>query len=141
MKLTITSVDYASAELYDQVPFDVELLRQLPGDDRPDYWLGHAVKPIRWVDDNVEKTVSHVVVAARWVGTQIAPGVQNLPIGIAFVTDESLLNDDHFELNKGKYVAIGLAHETGGGQMPKNLTGILAGTIGRAFGTGGKSGG
>jgi len=40
MQLTVTSVDYAPDELYGQVPFVVNLLRQMPGSDRPDYWLG-----------------------------------------------------------------------------------------------------
>ena len=46
MKLTITTVDYAPGELYDQTPIVVKLLRQLPGPDRPDYWLGETERPI-----------------------------------------------------------------------------------------------
>jgi hypothetical protein len=138
MRLTITSVDYAPPELEEQLPLKLELLRQLPGDDRPDYWLGFAAKPIRWIDNNIEKTVTHIVVAARWQGTQIAPGVEDLPIGMAYVTDDSLLRDDHFELSKSRYVAIGLAHETSGGQSPSKRSNILARTIGRAFGMGGE---
>lgn len=139
MRLTITSVDYAPPELDGQIPLTVELLRQLPGTDRPDYWLGVLTKPIRWIDNNIEKIVSHIVIAARWQGTQIAPGVENLPIGIAYVTDDSLLKDERFELSKSKYVAIGVAYETSSGKSPTKLTNILAGAIGRGSGVGGKS--
>ena len=40
MQLTITVVDHAPADLYGQVPLTIELLRETPGTDRPDYWLG-----------------------------------------------------------------------------------------------------
>jgi restriction system protein len=45
MQLTITSIDYALEDLYDQVPIVVDLIRQLPGDDRPDYWIGAPQVP------------------------------------------------------------------------------------------------
>ena len=36
MELHVTSVDYAPEELHDQVPLVFELLREIPGSDRPD---------------------------------------------------------------------------------------------------------
>jgi hypothetical protein len=139
MKLKITSVDHAPSELHDQVPFAVKLLRQLPGPDRPDYWLGEIEGGLRWIDANIEREVRHVILAARWVGTQIEPHVEHLPIGIAYVTDAAQLQDAAVSFEKCKYVAIGLASEVEGGRKPKPLTQILAGTIGRAFGMGRKS--
>lgn len=136
MQLTITSVDYAPEDLYEQVPIVVELIRQIPGDDRPDYWLGALRTPVRWLVENHVREVTHLVVAARWQGTTIAVEVQNLPIAIAYVTDQSVLNDTHLDFAKCAYVAIGLSSETGGGVEPKPLKQVLAGTIARAFGTG-----
>jgi len=136
MELHVTSVDYAPEELYDQVPLVFDLIREIPGSDRPDYWIGKCKKPIRWIDDNFEKCIEHVIVAARWEGTRIEPDVQNLPIGISYVVDESILTDDTLNFDKCKYVAIGVSHETSGGPPPKELKGILAGTIGRFFGKG-----
>jgi hypothetical protein len=136
MQLTVTTVDHAPEELYDQVPFAVQMLRELPGPDRPDYWLGRLEKPIRWLDNNIERRVTHLVLAARWQGTRIEAGVEHLPVGIAYVTDVSLLDDEELALEKCRYVAIGISTETGGGKKPRKLTEILSGSIGRAFGTG-----
>jgi hypothetical protein len=136
MQLTITSVDYAPEDLYDQVPILVDLIRELPGPDRPDYWLGSLRTPLRWLVENRAREITHLVVAARWGGTRIGAGVQDLPIGIAYVTDPSVLHDTQLALAKCAYVAIGLASETSGGGEARPLREILAGTITRAFGTG-----
>lgn len=127
MQLTITSVDYAPADLYDQVPLVVDLMREIPGDDRPDYWVGALRTPIRWLVENRVREVTHLVVSARWVGTSFATGVENLPVGIAYVTDLSVLDDAQLDFAKCAYVAIGIATETGHGSKPKTLTQFLAG--------------
>jgi hypothetical protein len=136
VQLTITGVDYAPSELEEQVPIVVDLIRELPGPDRPDYWLGEVRKPIRWLKDNHEIAVTHVIVGARWVGTQIAPGVKDLPVGIAYVTDQTLLGDSTLDFAKCSYVAIGFSHETGGGDKPNPTKDIQGGLIGRFFGLG-----
>jgi len=132
MKLTITSVDYAPAELHDQVPIEVELLKIIPGPDRPDYWLGKVEKPIRWIDNNIKKNITHVIVAARWAGTQIDSNFKNLPVGIAYVTDSSLLEDQKLDFNKSKYIAIGMSSV--GDDAPEKLDHIIGGHIGPSFG-------
>lgn len=106
MDLTVSTVDHAPGDLYDQIPFAVALLRELPGPDRPDYWLGELTAPLRWAaapDGPVE--VSHMVLTARWQGTSIGPGAKQLPVGIAYVTDQSLLEDDELDFAKCEYVA------------------------------------
>jgi hypothetical protein len=112
------------------------MLRQLPGPDRVDYWLGRLETPIRWLDNNIERWITHMVLAARWEGTRIEPGVEHLPVGIAYVTDDSLLEDNEVTFEKCKYVAIGISTETEGGRQPRQLTKIISGSIGKAFGTG-----
>ena len=72
-KLSITSVDLGPEELQGQIPLLIELLRELPGPDRPDYWLGRAVNPIRWIEGGVERQITHVIVAARLPHTRIEP--------------------------------------------------------------------
>ena len=133
MELTITDVDYAPGELNDQTPIIVELLREIPGDDRPDYWLGKTKTSIKWIDKNYEKEITYLVLAARWEGTRIEPNATNLPVGIAYVTDLSLLKDETLDLEKCVYIAIGISHETSGDQAIKKNTDILAGTIGKIF--------
>jgi hypothetical protein len=107
VRLIVTSVEFAPEELHDQVPFVVELIRQLPGADRDDYWLGSVVLPLEWWVDGEERSVRHVVLAARHAGARIEPGVRGLRVGIAFVTDSSLLEDREFDSAKCEYVAIG----------------------------------
>lgn len=114
----------------------LDLIRAIPGDDRPDYWLGEVRTRIRRVVENQTKEVTHLIVASRWEGTEISPGVENLPVNIAYVTDSSVLHDEHLDFAKSAYVAIGRASDTGGGLKPKPLNGILAGTIAPAFQTG-----
>lgn len=136
MKLTITGVDYAPEGLDSQVPIVVKLIREIPGDDRPDYWIGEVKTPIRWVDQNHEKEITHLILAARWEGTRIEPNAKDLPVGIAYVTDLSLLDDTKLDMKKCVYVAIGFSHETSDGQPIEKNTNILAGTIGKLFGIG-----
>lgn len=136
MTLTITSVDHAPGDLHEQTPLIVELLRELPGDDRPDYWLARPRSPLRWLHQNHQRQIAHLVLAARWEGLRIERGVRNLPVGIAYVTDESLLDDSRLDFSKCSYVAIGLCHDTTAGAPVERPRGILAGTVGRLFGKG-----
>jgi hypothetical protein len=136
MELTISDVDYAPEDLYEQTPLIVDLVREFPGDDRPDYWLGKLQTPVRWLHENDERRINYVVLAARWEGTRIEPRVESLPVGIAFVTDESLLNDSRLDFSKCSYVAIGISHDTSAGERAERPQGVLVGTIGRFFGTG-----
>ena len=134
MRLTITSVDYAPPELHSQLPIGVELFKMMPGPDRRDYWLGKAECPIKWINDNIEKNVTHVIIAARWQGTYIDKNFKNLPVGIAYVTDASLVEDKKLDLKKCKYIAIGMSSV--GTAIPEKLDHILSGNIGRSFGVG-----
>ena len=112
MQLTITAVDHAPADLAEQVPLTIELLREIPGTDRPDYWIGALRTPIRWRGNDGDRLITHVVVVARWQDTRIAPGIRDLPVGLAYVTDPSLLTDPKLDMSKCAYVAIGISSET-----------------------------
>ena len=111
MRIRITSVDYAPPELDAQLPIEAELLRVIPGPDRSDYWIAAVSKPIRWAREGKELSVAHIIVTARWQGTQIGPGMEQLPIGIAYVVDESVLRDSSLDFKKCAYVAIGIGEE------------------------------
>ena len=127
----MTSVDHNPRELADQVPFSLALERLIPGPDRPDYWLGRLDAPLRWIDDSRGRQVSHLIVCA--LETQIKPAVQNLPIGIAYVTDLTQLTDATVNPGKCKYVANGIANETGGAHAPSGALPVMAGRISRAL--------
>jgi hypothetical protein len=109
MRMTISWVDYAPDDLYDQTPFDVDLLREIPGSDRPDYWVGALLEPLRW--EEKDREITHLVLAARWQGTSIGLGMKNLPVGIAYVTDSTLLDNGQLDFSKCAYVAIGMVKE------------------------------
>ena len=133
MQLTITSLDYAPNDLYAQTPFVAELLRELPGPDRPDYWLAALNVPLRWTVDGTERSVFHVVLAARWAGTQIQPGNQHLSVGIAYIIEPSLLSDASVDFQTLRYVAIGNAEDTTGGRQPVPMRHAMAGRVCRHF--------
>ena len=136
LTLTVTSVDHAPAELHDQTPFDVELIREFPGPDRPDYWLASAQNPLWWLVDNHKTPITHVVIAARWTDTKIEPGIEDMPIGISFVADPSVLRDAELDFSKVRYAAIGMVTDTSGGGRPEPVGRIKTGRIARAFGMG-----
>jgi len=119
MDLTILGLAFKSGDRSDDVPMTVTLIRELPGSDRPDYWLGVLAQPLHWVSDSEGSfEVSHVVVASQWEGTRVQDGVARLPVGVAYVVDPSLLDDDRLDLEKIRYVATGVADDTTPGREP-----------------------
>ncbi len=111
MRIRISSIDYAPEDLYSQTPFEADIIRCISGPDRPDYWLAELTKPLRWAQNGNEKTVSHLVLAMRHVGEQMTRGIKERAIGIAYVTDQSLLEDNKLTFNKCNYVAIGIVED------------------------------
>lgn len=106
----ITDVDYAPEDLDDQTPLVARLIRQIPGTDRPDYWLAELDDPVRWTRGNAESQITHLVVSSRYEGTSISEDMARLVIGIAYVTDQSALEDETLDFGKCAYVAIGVAN-------------------------------
>jgi hypothetical protein len=135
MRLTITNID-GPEQLAAKAPLVADLVRQFPGPDRPDYWIVVLQSPLAILVDNYDRTITHLILAARWQGTAIASGATHLPLGIAYVTDMSLLNDQVLDLKKCRYVAIGVGSVTTGDHPAEPLRKVIAGTIGRAFGLG-----
>ena len=108
MRVTIADLDDAPDDLKAQAPFGVQLTRQLPGPDRPDYWLGRLNRPLRWTHDGRERPITHVILAAKLVGQRIDVE-RKLPVGILYVTDQSQVEDQSVDLGKCSYVAVGMA--------------------------------
>ena len=116
MNIRIHSVDHAPDDLYSQTPLRGRLLRTITKNERSDrfraasgdYWLAALGTPLSWTKDGVTRTIRHLVLAARWEGTAIQPGAK-LPVGIAYVLDDSLLSSESFDLTQVEYVAIGMA--------------------------------
>jgi hypothetical protein len=112
MRIRITSVDHAPEELYEQTPFELDLLHEVPGNERrPYYWTAKAVIPLRWKRDGDDVIVTHIVLAARWQGTQIGAGMKSLPVNIAYVVDPAVLTAPVLDFKLCAYVAIGVADD------------------------------
>lgn len=105
MKLTITVVDTHS-ELDEQVPIEVDLIRQLAGSDRPDYWLGIPRKPIVWLSPSGRREINQVTLASRHVGRPIVTGARGLLVALGYVLDPSAIDGDRVDLRKVHYAEI-----------------------------------
>lgn len=107
MKVSISNLDTAPEGLYSFQPFEAALLKQIPGKDRPDYWLAKLDSPINGQPEAGGKPVTHLVLAARFAGKHITPTATEVAVNIAYVIDQSLLNDSFLNFGKCRYVAIG----------------------------------
>ena len=108
MQLTITYLD-DSPKLKADLPLVIDLIRMLPGPDRPDYWLAKLHQPVCWSVGGQRREVTHLVVATRFVGARIRPGVGRVLINIACVIDPSLLDDASLEFAKAIPIDFGEA--------------------------------
>ena len=116
MKLTITSVDYAPVELSEQLPIAVALIRPLPSSvpNRVGAWLGVFDRPVRWTNENGKTVeITHAAVWPRAKGASIGGGMRGLPVGIGYVVDQSLVDDETLDLAKTYFIAVGLASDSG----------------------------
>lgn len=109
MRFTITSVDYAPEELYAQGPIRGGVLRQIPGPDRPDYFVAQLDQPLKWNCGKEEVGVSHLVLAVRWAGGVLTSTMKHTPVNIALVLDLSVLTDAKVDFQKCHSLAIGVA--------------------------------
>ncbi|MFB6611164.1 hypothetical protein ACFCVO_12630 [Agromyces sp. NPDC056379] len=131
-KIVITGVDSAPADLAAQLPVYAELVRILPGSDRPDYSLAIAKKPIHFHttvaalhqagvdpsaadpqmirvhdDGSADLVVFGLVLCARVAGETIHLAMQDFPINIAYVIDNTQLGDAEVDFSKSYFAAVG----------------------------------
>lgn len=111
MRVRISNIDYAPKDLYSQTPFEAHIIRRISGSDRPDYWVAELTSPLQWEQNGKKREVSHLVLAAQFVGDQMTRGIKDRPVGIAYVTDQSLLKDEKLAFQKCEYVAIGIIED------------------------------
>jgi hypothetical protein len=137
VQLALRSVAFKTGDKSDDVQLRVTLIRQIPGPDRPDYWLGALEKPFHWTGRSEPETheIEYLVLATQWEETTVRPGVTRLPVGIAFVVDPSLLDDRELDLDKIRYVALGIADDPDApppsGSWSTRVAGVIAGMFGK----------
>lgn len=120
MNIVIKSVDHAPEDLYGQTPVRGRLLRTIAKSDQPEsfrtaskeYWLAELPTPLSWTQEDVTRTIRHLIVAQRWEGTSIRRGAK-IPVGVAYVLDDSVLSSETFASTQVEYVAIGMAKVSG----------------------------
>jgi len=138
MELNLRSVAFKTGDKSDQIPLRVTLLRQIPGPDRPDYWLGKLQKPFQWISGSEPGAleIEYLVLATQWQETSVRAGVTRLPVGIAYVVDPTLLEDRELDLDKIRYVADGVADDPDAPAPPESWPSKVAGVIAGMFGSG-----
>ena len=68
MRVAIDNID-GPREFAAKTPVVAQLLRQIPGPDRPDYWVAALDRPFTIVIDNHDREITHLILAASWAGT------------------------------------------------------------------------
>lgn len=110
MRVKLISCDYAPADMPEQLPISCEVIRRIPGEDRPDYYIARCEQDIRYN----RYTIRYLIIAPRFFGQELKQNLDEIALGVAYVGDESLLKDDKLDFNKCTYVAIcmGTTRET-----------------------------
>ncbi|MFI6431403.1 hypothetical protein [Rhodococcus oryzae] len=121
----LDQADSGPAELAAQLPVRAELVRVLPGPDRPDYCLALLEKRLVFkpgpdfdvsrvgseflrtdTDGSPAVLVYAVVFCARFQGTQVAPDMKDLWVNLAYVIDNSQMRDGAVDFAKLENVAV-----------------------------------
>ncbi|SJN27891.1 hypothetical protein FM104_05780 [Microbacterium esteraromaticum] len=130
-RLRIVEAETGPADLPAQLPAEARLLRQVPGPDRPDYFFAvldeaiayrttlvalqeQGVNPdaadprlIRINDDgSVDLRIFGIVFAGRIAGEAPHAGMKNFPVSLAYVIDNSAIQDGALDFAKIVYAAV-----------------------------------
>jgi len=104
LKVILTQFENAPSWLDSYSSLTLKPLRPLSSSDGSQYILSELVTPIV----RAERTITHFVVGARMKGEKLRKGAKDLPVNIAIVTDNSLLDDDEMDFEKGEFIAHGI---------------------------------
>lgn len=107
MHAAITQLDDGPEELEKYLPINVQLLKPLRNADGSDYALAALENAIIWNS----KKIYLIIIGGRFEGSKVGRGMKNFPVNIALVIDNSIVNDDVLDFQKGEYVAIGFCDE------------------------------
>lgn len=102
IKLQLIDCDYAPKDMEEQLPISCQLIRMITGNDRSDYWLAKCKCPVKYG----ETIVNYLVLAPRFVGPKIEQGMGSIVINVAYVINESIIEDSTLNFDKCEYVAI-----------------------------------
>jgi len=108
LQLRIQAIDTGPEDLQPQLPVMITLVRRLTGPDNPNYWLAKPERPIFFGKEKI----NYFIVGAMWKDVRLQQGVgKDVGIFVAYVTDESLLEDRTMDFTKARDVARCIADE------------------------------
>lgn len=109
--IEISSISKGPKELSYQLPIKARVLKQIPGKDRPDYFLAELDKSVVWVDEkkNINTEINHLIICSKKKSQAVSGEMKDVIIAIAYVTDESVQTDPTLDFKKCTYVADGNA--------------------------------
>ncbi|MTI86849.1 MAG: hypothetical protein FH748_02650 [Balneolaceae bacterium] len=109
--IEISRLKKGPKELAYQLPITAKVIQRLPGKDRPDYFLAKLENNLVWKahPEMKPKEITHLVLCTKYKEHHIDPEMNDVLIAIAYVIDESLLNENTLNFNKCKYIALGEA--------------------------------
>ncbi|MDR1101089.1 MAG: hypothetical protein LBL34_01850 [Clostridiales bacterium] len=112
--LDLLSVDNGIADLESQLPMKAKLIKHIPvkaelingmtAENKSNYWIAKCERAFSFEGEMIE----YIVLAPRLVGQSIHKGVGNVVLSLAYVTDNSLLEDVWLDFKKCKHVGANL---------------------------------
>jgi hypothetical protein len=110
--IEITSISKGPDELTYQLPISAKIIKQIPGKDRPDYFIAKLEKSIVWVNksDSENKEISHIVLCSKKKNQDVSKDMKGVIIAIAYILHDSVLTDSKLNFKKCKYIAVGTAN-------------------------------
>lgn len=93
-------------------PMSVRIIRRLNSEDGAEYWLGELPSKIAYEKAGRTISVKYAVVAPGWQGMSFVDAFEDGRVNLAYVTDETLLQDTSMDFAKADYVAFGSGRVT-----------------------------
>ena len=130
-KFIIEKIDVGPDDLLDQLPLLGQVLKVMPGPDRPDYVVAKLNKPISykvsrrelkrakiryeelppevivWKRSKATITITGLLFIPHFVGANFHHGMVDMPIAIAYVLDPAVFTDEVLNLSKACPVGAG----------------------------------
>ncbi len=94
----------STKELEETKIFYVDFIKHLKNNDGSDYLLCKLLSKIKH-----KEMITHVIIGGRFEGGKIQKNIEMLPVNIAYVINNKLLNENYMDFSKGEFVGIGEA--------------------------------
>lgn len=109
--IEITTISKGPDELSYQLPIQAKVVKQIPGKDRPDYYLAELEKSVFWIDEekDINTEINHLIICTKKKSQAVSNEMKNVLLAIAYVLDESVTTAPKLDFRKCAYIADGNA--------------------------------